>query len=202
MPPRKPLLSPEYVGPPARYTPGDNKPVDRLVVHSTVSPCVPGGRYDIARYFRSPGAKGSAHYVTDPAGAVQAAWDRVICWHAPPNPRSLGFEMCDIPGPVPNERPGSARWKMLRRSWRWARPKQRAMIRITARLVAEACVVHQVPPVFLGPKALRAGRRGITTHANVSKAWGQSTHWDPGWWPRRRFIRLVRRHVRTIQESK
>ena len=31
-----------------------------------------------------------------------------------------------------------------------------------------------------GQTTLRAGERGITTHAQVSKAWKKSDHWDPG----------------------
>lgn len=193
--------APPYTGPPYRHSGNGNKPINRLVVHSTVSPCEPGGARRISAYFRSSSAGGSAQYVIDPAEAVQSAYDSVVCWHAPPNPNSLGYEMCDIPGPVPGDRPGTARWKSLRRSWRWIRPNQRRMLDRTARLVAHSALAYDVPLVFLGPAALRRGARGITTHANVSKAWGQSTHWDPGWWPRRRFMRLVKRHARQIKEQ-
>jgi hypothetical protein len=189
--PRRP-----YTGPPSKSSSGDNKPIDRIVVHSTVSDCKPGGARDISRYFRSPQAGGSAHYVVDPSEAVQSAWDSVICWHAPPNRHSIGVEMTDRPGPVPT---GSrARLATLRRSWRWARPEQRAMLERTALLVAELCAHYGVPPWFRSPRALRNGARGVTTHANVSKAWGQSTHWDPGWWPRWWFMRRVRAHHKRI----
>lgn len=190
--------SPPYLGPAARSSKGSNKPIDRIVVHSTVSPCVPGGARNIAAYFRSASAGGSAHYVVDPTEVVQVVYDSVIAWHAPPNPHSLGVEMCDLPGPVPNDKPGTARWKALRRSWRWARPNQRAMLKLTAKLVAELCAAYDVPPYYRGVAALKAGRRGVTTHANVSAAFKQSTHWDPGWWPRWQFMRLVRRHHRLI----
>lgn len=190
--------APPYVGPAAHTTIGDNKPVDRIVVHSTVSPCEPGGARRIGAYFRSPDAGGSAHYVVDPAEAVQVVYDSVIAWHAPPNRNSLGVEMCDDPGPVPDDPPGSARWKAMRRSWRWVLPNQRRMLRRTARLVAELCAAYDVPPVFRTPAQLRAGKRGITTHAYVSATWRQTNHWDPGWWPRGRFMWLVRRHYKRI----
>lgn len=109
--------------------------------------------------------------------------------------------MCDIPGPVPDDPPGSARWKALRRVWRWIKPNQRRMLRRTARLVAQAALAYDVPLKFLHPDDLRQGRRGITTHANVSKAFGQSTHWDPGFWPRRRFMKMVRRYAREIERE-
>lgn len=190
--------TPPYLGPAHRSSSGSNKPINRVVIHSTVSPCEPGGARRIAAYFRSSAAGGSAHYVVDPGEEVQVVWDSTVAWHAPPNPRSLGVEMCDIPGPVPDDKPWTARWKALRRSWRWVRPEQRRMLARSARLTAHLCAAYDVPVRFLSPSQLRAGRRGITTHANVSAAWRQSTHWDPGWWPRRRFMRMVRREYREL----
>ena len=191
--------APPYLGPPAHFSPGDNKPIHRVVIHSTVSDCKPGGARATAAYFRSQGAGGSAHYAVDPGEVVQAAYDSVVAWHAPPNQHSLGIEMCDRPGPVPDDPPGSARRKALRRSWRWVQPSQRAMLDRTARLTAQLCLAYDVPIQWIGVERLRAGERGITSHANVSQAWHQSTHWDPGWWPRRRFMRLVRAHAKELQ---
>lgn len=190
--------APPYLGPANKSSAGSNKPVKRIVIHSTVSPCEPGGARNIARYFRSSAAGGSAHYVVDPGEEVQVVYDSVVAWHAPPNPNSLGVEMCDMPGPVPGDKPGSARWKALKKAWRWRKSNQRKMLARAARLTAELCAAYDVPPVFLTPAKLRAGRRGITTHANVSAAWRQSTHWDPGFWPKRRFMRMVRRELRAI----
>lgn len=150
----------------------------------------------IARYFRGESAGGSAHYVVDPSEVVQVVYDDVIAWHAPPNPRSLGLEMCDMPGPVPGDRPGSARWKALRRAWRWIKPAQRAMLKRTANLAGDLCAAYGVPVEFLSVDDLRRDRRGITTHANVSEAFHESTHWDPGWWPRGRFMRIARRRYK------
>lgn len=193
--------SPPYVGPPAKFSSGENRPITRIVIHSTVSPCEPGGARNIAAYFRSEKAGGSAHYVIDPDETVQVAYDSVIAWHAPPNAHSLGNEMCDIPGPVPGDKPGSAKWKAAKRSWRWVRPNQLKMLNRTARLTARQCLAEGVPIQFLRPQDLRAGMRGITTHANVSAAWGESTHWDPGFWPKRLFMRLVRQHAKKIRAA-
>lgn len=187
--------APPYVGPPAHFSLGDNKPISRIVIHSTVSSCKAGGARQIAGYFRSKAAGGSAHYVVDPSAEVQVAYDSVICWHAPPNEHSLGIEMCDTPGPVPGDKPGTAKYKAAKRAWRWVNPDQMAMLDRTARLTAQLALAYDVPLTFLSPEALRAGEHGITTHANVSAAWGQSTHWDPGFWPRRRFMRLVRKYA-------
>lgn len=196
-----PPPSPPYVGPAAHTSGPGNKPIDRIVIHSTVSPCQPGGARDIGRYFASEASGGSAHYIVDPAEVVQSVFDSVVAWHAPPNPHSLGVEMCDIPGPRPREPKSKAWWRALRRSWRWVRPNQIAMLRRTARLTAQLCLAYDVPPVFVGPRGLRAGRRGVTTHAAVSTAFRQSTHWDPGLWPRRAFMRQVRSEVARIRKE-
>lgn len=198
---RIPAPDPPYEGPAAHTSEGPNLPSTRVVIHSTVSPCKAGGRHDIAAYFRSPLSGGSAHYVTDPVGVAQVVGDHTIAWHAPPNPHSFGIEMCDMPGPVPGDRPGSALFKAARRAWRWRRPEQQALLHVTAQLAAQLCGAYGIPPRFVSVRGLRKGRHGVTTHNNVSRAFGQSTHWDPGFWPRRRFMRLVRTYLHELEKG-
>ena len=47
-------------------------------------------------------------------------------------------------------------------------------------------------------KVKAAGKKGITTHARVSQAFHQSTHWDPGAWPEAKFMALVKAHYKTL----
>ena len=173
--------SPPYLGPAAHTTPGDNRPIRRIVLHSTVGPTKAGSARAIARYFRGETAGGSAHYVVDASEVVQVVFDRVIAWQAPPNRGSLGVEMCDYP-----DRTTAARWKDA---------DHKAMLDRTALLVAQLALAYDVPIRWRGVRGLKLGLTGITTHANVAVAFGQSTHWDPGAWPRRRFMRAVRRHA-------
>jgi hypothetical protein len=134
-------------------------------------------------------------------GVVQVVGDHTIAWHAPPNAHSFGIEMCDIPGPLPGDHWVRALWRAARRTWRWRRPEQQAMLHVTAQLTARLCGAYGIPAQYLTPRQLRAGRHGVTTHNNVSRAWGQSTHWDPGFWPRRRFMRLVRDYLHQLQKE-
>lgn len=206
--------NPVYLGPAAHTSDGANKPIRRIAIHSTVSPCEPGGVEAIAAYFRSQSSGGSAHYVVDPTKVGQVVFDNVVAWHAPgcawsdghhltpASVNSIGIEMCDIPGPVPNDPPGSAKWKAAKRSWRWVRPNQLKMLHRTARLTARLCAAYHVPPTFLSIAELKAGKEGITTHSNVSQAFGQSTHWDPGFWPRRYFMTLVRARYKRLTGTK
>lgn len=189
--------APPYVGPPENHSGYDNKrpgkhPIDRIVMHGTVSATEAGGARNIARLFTEGLVEGSCHYVVDPAEAVQAAYDSVVCWHAPPNPGSLGVELCDWVGAPPHRR------TPLPLS-RWNDKPHRAMLANAARLVAPLCLAYNVPPKMRGPVALKAGRRGLCEHDDVSRAFGQSSHWDLGAFPRRRFARMVRAEIDAIR---
>lgn len=176
--------SPPYLGPPAHYSSGTNKPISRIVIHSTVSPTVAGGARSIAAYFKKDSAGGSAHYVVDPAEVVQTAYDSWIAWHAPPNPRSLGVELCDMPNQ------DVARWNDAAHA---------AMLKRAAHLVAGLCLAYNVPIRHVGPLGLKLGRKGICGHVDVSKAFGQSTHWDPGAFPWTKFIGMVQAEAAALR---
>jgi hypothetical protein len=167
--------------------PLSNLPIRRIVLHSTVSACVAGGARAVARYFDTPAAGGSAQYAVDPGEVVQIVGDSHVAEHAPPNPGSIGVEMCDMPTTV--------------NANRWNDVEHRAMLKLTARLVAELCLAYDVRPYFVGRLGLKMGRSGVTTHNMVSLAFGQSSHWDPGAWPRMAFMREVRRQVRIIRKE-
>jgi hypothetical protein len=157
-----------------------------------VSPTTHGGARRIAAYFQSTVAGGSAHYVIDPGEVIQTAWDSVICHHAPPNQHSLGVEFCDWVGGGPNR----SRPLPLQR---WTDEPHLRMLKLGARLVAELCLAYQVPVRMVGPLGLKAGRKGICEHSDVSEAFRQSSHWDLGEFPRRRFIRMVKAEVDAIK---
>jgi hypothetical protein len=189
-----PHANPPAIGGTPRLHSGEsNKPITRVVVHSAVIPCEPGRARQLAEMNRAGSTGGSWHYATDPEHTYQCSWDKYVCWHAPPNDGSLGIEMADWPAVPPTLR---SAWERAKKSWRWRRENHKKMLRRTARLVAELCVDYDLPPRYVPAKVLRVNRdaRGWTTHRQVSLAFGQSSHWDPGFWPRRRFARLVREH--------
>jgi hypothetical protein len=75
------------------------------------------------------------------------------------------------------------------------------MLRRTARLTAELCLAYDLPLVLLTVEGARAGRKGIATHDVVSDAFGQSSHWDPGAWPSKKFLRMVRSYAKKMKEN-
>lgn len=179
-----PPPSPPYRGP-ARHTGSPvNKPINRVVIHGTVSACRPGMAEIIARYFRTTSRAASAHYVVDPGTTLQCVFDSVVAYHAPPNQHSIGVELCDpVVGPLT----------------RWNDRDHRRMLRRAARLTAELCLAYEIPMRKVGKIALARGRKGICGHADVRDAWGQTSHWDPGAFPWRRFIRMVREEASKIE---
>lgn len=180
--------APPYVGPAKFHGGSDNKPITRVVIHCTVSPCVEGGADATARYFRESVTRpSSAHYVVDPGATRQVVYDSVEAYHAPPNRGSIGVELCD-----PQTGPET----------RWADDAHEAMLRRAARLVARLCLANGVPITKLGPADLLAGKHGICGHVDVSNAWHQTTHTDPGAgfpWPH--FMQLVNDAAAKIKEK-
>lgn len=183
----KPPSPPVIDGTPRNHSGSGNKPIRRVVIHSAVMPCEPGRARQLGQMNSAGSTGGSWHYSTDPDDTFQCSWDSFVCWHAPPNSHSIGIEMADNPSRIPG---------------RWVKANQRKMLERTAKLTAQLCAAYGLPVRFLTVSDLKAGRTGITTHNNVSRAFGQSSHWDPGAWPRRRFMRAVRRHHRELMGGK
>lgn len=176
-------LADEYIEANAkfRHDPGSNGPVTRLVIHATVSPCEKGGAKATARYFQSPGAGGAAHYVVDPYEIVACGTEDEKMSHAPPNAGSIGVELCDPQTGDPN---------------RWDDQAHTLMLAKAAHLAADICARHNLPIQWLSPQQLLAGDAGITSHANVSAAWHETDHTDPGSaFPVAMFIAAVAGHI-------
>ncbi|GAC1378507.1 MAG: hypothetical protein NVSMB4_08190 [Acidimicrobiales bacterium] len=144
---------------------GSNYPVTRVVIHDEEYPVSSTSAEAIAQYFASSDAGGSAHYVEDSDGEQHCVSDDTIAWHAPPNQGSIGIEMDGYSRFVPSD---------------WQQPGSQASIKRTAARTAELCDRFTVPKVWLTADDLRNGKHGITSHRNVSLAFGQSDHMDPG----------------------
>lgn len=160
------------------HTSGTQRSVTRIVIHATVSPCVTGGAQAVAKYFQSKKAGGSAHYVVDPREIVRCYDESAICWHAPPNTGSIGIELCD-----PQKGPAA----------RWQDDDHQAMLKLAAGLVRRVAARWDVPLRRLSVADLKAGRHGICGHVDVSNAFRQTDHSDPGdGFPWAAFMDLVK----------
>jgi hypothetical protein len=163
---------------PGSYIPGGNGTVTRIVVHRMEAPMRRGTARGTANYFAagSGGNYVSAHVCVDPGEAVRCLDLTDLGYHAPPNGGSIGIEFAGYSADDD-----------------WATPDGESMLAIAANVCRAIAAELGVDPVWLVAASLLAGRHGHTSHAEVSQAWHQSDHWDPGpHFPVDHFLDLVR----------
>lgn len=171
--------------------------MNRVVIHATCpdvgfpSASRKGRAVSTANYFASPSSGGSAHYVCDIGETVQCLSESTIGWHAPPNPHSLGIEICADGGSHASFRvPGHAYTRE-----QWLDPRVWPAVERAAVLCRQLCDKYGVPKRKLSVSDLKAGRRGVCGHTDVTDAWHQSDHDDPGpWFPWDKFMAVVNGH--------
>lgn len=150
---------------PARLIGGARKPeaLKYIVLHSTEST---GTAAAVASYFQSPSSGGSSQVVVGEDGAFQCVPDLRQPAGAPgANSDGLHIEVV-----------GLAKW--TREEWLSRAPKA---LRRCAEVLGQWARDYKIPLAFLDAADLKEGvRRGVTTHYEVSQAFKQSDHWDPG----------------------
>lgn len=120
-----------------------------------------------ANYFaKTINTPASAHYCADVDSIVQCVAEHDVAYAAPG---------CNHNG-VHIEHAGYAR----QTSGDWKDDYSTAMLNMSAVLTADICTRNKLPIEFVDASGLILGHRGITTHAEVSKAFKLSTHTDPG----------------------
>jgi hypothetical protein len=91
-------------------------------------------------------------------------------YHAPPNAHSLGIEITAEGGDYP---------KNYSRD-EWLSPQVWPAVQRAATRARDLCDRYGLPLVKLTPADLLAGKKGICGHVDVSQAWHQTNHTDPG----------------------
>jgi N-acetylmuramoyl-L-alanine amidase len=166
---------------PTNYRKRTRELTQAIVLHATDGHEGPDKAEDVARMFAGVLAKPrSCHFVADSDSLVQCVPAMLTAWHCghTGNMRCEGLELCGFARQTPAE---------------WLDALSLPMLNLAARHVAERCRALSIAPVFVDRAGLRQGLRGITTHAEVSLAWQESTHTDPGrGFPLRAFIDAVR----------
>lgn len=144
----------------------DKNDIDVIVLHTMEFPEIPDAAERVANYFQTTSREVSAHYCVDSNSIVQCVHEKDVAWAAPGN----NYDGIQI------EQAGYA--KQTRVDWNDV--YSRALLTHTAKLVGQISRRYRIPLVFLDASDLHAGKRGVTTHAEVSKAWKKSDHTDPG----------------------
>lgn len=164
----------------AHFTPVAERAVDLVVLHSTEGAEVGGAARAVASWFAGKQApNASAHYVVDNDAIVQCVKENDVAWHAPgANHNGVGIEHV-----------GYARQSAAE----WGDPYSSRELILSAGLAGGVCARHGIPVAFVDAAGLVRGERGITTHAEVTKAFHGSTHTDPGpWFPMQVYLDMVR----------
>jgi len=164
----------------------ERKRVDLLVIHTMEAPEKPKTARAVAQWFAGPNApKASAHWNVDADEIVQSVLERHIAWHAPgANGSGIGIEHA-----------GYARQTEAQ----WLDAYSLSTLSRSAWLAARICKRWNIPVQRLSITDLRAGHRGFCGHVDVSKAWGKSTHTDPGPnFPWSRYLAMVRAELEAL----
>ncbi|HET8939209.1 MAG TPA: peptidoglycan recognition family protein [Polyangiales bacterium] len=109
----------------------------------------------------------SAHAFVDTGAIVQCVPWECEAWHCgrTGNRYGEGIELC-----------GRADQTLEQ----WLDAKSLPMLALAARLVRWRCDANKLPLKWLTAPELQSFQRGITSHAEVSRAFRESSHWDPG----------------------
>lgn len=153
---------------PARWYGVPRTEIDVIVLHDMESPEGAETAATVSRWAQTLPAtrKASWTYAVDTNSIVQCVPELVVAYAAP-GANHNGIQI---------EHAGLARQSRAE----WFDAYSRPMLELSARLSADICRRRDIPPVWLTPGELQAGKRGITSHANVSLAFRRSTHTDPG----------------------
>jgi N-acetyl-anhydromuramyl-L-alanine amidase AmpD len=149
------------------FTKAARTAVDLVVIHTMEAPDKPTTAESVARWFATGDAKASAHYCVDSDSIVQCVREEDAAWHAPgANRNGIGIEHAGYAS---------------RSAANWMDSSTTAMLFRSAKLVARICRQYGIPIVRLTADDLRAKRRGLCGHVDVTDAFnGGKGHTDPG----------------------
>jgi len=135
-----------------------------------------------AAWFKNPNSQGSAHITVDDNVCYRCLPNDAVPWAAP-GANQRGFHI---------EQAGFARWSAV--IWR----SHLRTLKRAAYKAAVHCKLFGIPVRFVDAHGLRRRQPGITTHRQVSKAFGGS-HTDPGrFYPIRLFLWLCRHYRKQL----
>ena len=159
-------MSYPFVASPNITATGGRRTVDVVVIHTMEMDEKGDTAESCSQWFKNPRSQVSAHYCVDVDSVVQCVKEEDVAWHAPgANHNGIGVEHAGRAAQTGRD---------------WSDDYSTKMLAVSAELVGGVCARYGIPAVWLQPADLLAGKRGITSHANVSKAFKRGSHWDPG----------------------
>jgi len=162
------------------YRRGRARPIRAVVLHTAEIAEVPMAAENLAAWAAGPNAPmASWHYAVDADSIVQCVREEDTAFAAPGlNADGIQIELAA---------------RAAQDAAGWADPYSMAVLVRAAELVADICKRHRLPVSFVDADGLLRGERGVTTHAEVTRAYKRSTHTDPGKsFPLAAFLAAVR----------
>lgn len=156
------------------------------VVHDAETPLKVGYADSIAEFFRrGPTAGTSAHAMVGPEKAIKMLPDNVVAWAAGPYANSFGWHL---------EQTGYASFTPAQ----WLTPDGVAQLNRVGACLREVHDTWKIPKRWMTDSQLRAAamgdrsQGGMTTHQQVARVLGGTTHTDPeDNYPRDPLLRAV-----------
>jgi hypothetical protein len=152
----------------ARYfTATNGRTIKWIVIHDMEAPEASNTAANVANWFAGPNSpQASAHYCIDNQHIVQCVRDKDVAWHAPgANSNGIGIEHAGYASQSRGD---------------WLDAFSTAELQLSAQLVRSLCDKYSIPKQYVDAAGLKAGRPGITTHLQVTNAFRQGDHTDPG----------------------
>jgi N-acetyl-anhydromuramyl-L-alanine amidase AmpD len=170
------------------FTRGRISPIRVVVIHSMEAPEGPQTAENVANYFRTTSTKASAHVNVDNNSAVRSVADANTAWAAPgANADGLQLELA-----------GYARQNREQ----WLDAYSRDLLQQAAKVTAEWCRKYDIPARRLTRAELKAGKKGVTSHVDVSAVYKRSDHHDPGpGFPWDHFLAAVKNELSGEEKS-
>lgn len=153
--------------PPRSYSTGrDGRAVQYIVVHYTAGSERSTSAEDGAAYDARRTDNVSTHYFVDQNSVVQCVytWNRANAAFFYGNRLGIQYELC-----------GTAQTRA-----QWLDEASDATLWLAAKQMARDCKKYSLPVRRLTTAQMRAGERGLCGHVDVTNAYGQGDHTDPG----------------------
>lgn len=176
--------------PKANYVWSPNKrdgrlsPIRLVVIHTGETPEGNTAAEGMGNWFSRASTRASAHKCVDPDSVVRCVKDEDTAWAAPgANADGLQIELAGRAGQTTGD---------------WTDITSQRILENAAAEVAAWCNQHKIPARWLTDAQMADGRtRGLATHAQVSRVFRLSTHWDPGPnFPDSLFLSRVKAHLK------
>lgn len=154
-----------------------------IVVHDMEAPEANNTAENVAKYFQHPDYPSSAHICVDNNSIVQSVRDSHIAYAAPGcNHDGIQIELAGFGSQTRNQ---------------WLDVYSVGVLAMGADATSQYCLKYSIPAVHLTNAQLKAGKKGIVGHYQVSEVYKKSDHSDPGIaFPWDIFVSMVQQFIK------